>query len=343
MKLAGVDLERIQYIVASYGLSREQISVHPMVMPHSSYHYTIDAAYQQKVEQMFWGEFPGQIREEFWEVMDTAVFDIDGDGRQETCTIGPGPTSGIFSFTLTATEQGKTEYSNVFTGMFHDLSFEQISETEVCLRGLTQSEQRKVHYFNIGVDDSGNITLDGTDSYFTYWAPQNSPSTTEPELTLAISAAIQNRYHPQTEGNLCTQSYCILSRHWGIGNTPVVDVEQKDSVTVCLAVLSEEYSLWADFPENIGGHYTPAYITFAIDDRGGYTLTEYCDDYHKVMEKIPDYAKDGASGKYMNLLVENCDALALDKHRMQQGMISESYGYWKQRYDLAMEIRISSP
>jgi hypothetical protein len=309
-------------------------------MPHSSYLYTIDLAYQQKVEQLFWGDFPGITVEDFGVIIDTMTFDVDGDGKDEVCTIGPGPTSGVYSFTFTATEDGEPEYYNVFTGAFYYLSFEKMPGGAVRLRGVTQGADPEIHYFKIGVDANKNITLSGANQFFMFWDPPSEPEETAPELTLAISAAVQNR-PPETPGNICTESYIIFDRHFSSGTPLMGETEHKNTVTVCLALMHAEYSLLADFPENVINHYIPTYITFDIDDQGNYTLSEYCDDYDKVIKKFPNFAADKVSNydKYIPILQDNCYRLAQEKHHWQQGTVSETYDFWKLRYDFAMEVK----
>ena len=45
---------------------------------------------------------------------DPIDYDIDNDGVIETCTIGFGPTSGLFSLNLTARVNGDVKYSDMF-------------------------------------------------------------------------------------------------------------------------------------------------------------------------------------------------------------------------------------
>ena len=54
-------------------------------------------------------------RDELHARYDCASFDIDGDGETEIVTIGTGPTSGQFSFTVTATDvRGEKKYIEEF-------------------------------------------------------------------------------------------------------------------------------------------------------------------------------------------------------------------------------------
>ncbi len=47
-------------------------------------------------------------------IIDTVEYDIDEDGITEVCTLTVGPTSGLYTFCFKVTENGETEYDNVF-------------------------------------------------------------------------------------------------------------------------------------------------------------------------------------------------------------------------------------
>ena len=68
LELPPLTLAEIRLIVASYDLPREQISIIPITMPHSSYHYPIDDTYQKHVEQLFWSSDDWGLNvSPFWE------------------------------------------------------------------------------------------------------------------------------------------------------------------------------------------------------------------------------------------------------------------------------------
>ena len=48
----------IAYYISNEGISRNEVTVHAIQMPHSSYAYTIDDAYRQKVSNLFWSGIP---------------------------------------------------------------------------------------------------------------------------------------------------------------------------------------------------------------------------------------------------------------------------------------------
>ena len=69
---------------------------------------------------------------------DKVEFDIDSDGTTETCYIGAGYTSGLFTFFVDAVHDGQIEYSNVFSSPFLYMSFVRNSQGELFIRGDRQ-------------------------------------------------------------------------------------------------------------------------------------------------------------------------------------------------------------
>jgi len=143
-------------IVSSYSIPKNEVSIMPIVMPHSSYAYTIDEAYCKSVEQTFWyGDFVNF--EKYNTIIDSAVFDIDGDGNDEECFLRIGPTYGINTTTISAYKNGELEYYNLLWTAPLDMSFEEKSDGTVVLRGEMDGN---VYYADIFVNN-GYIFLSG--------------------------------------------------------------------------------------------------------------------------------------------------------------------------------------
>ncbi len=89
---------------------------------------------------------------------DAKVFDIDGDGVEEECHIGLGPTSGIFTFVLSVYENGNPEYFNVYWTRHCRVGFTE--DEPVRLKGTPHpnDEDQTVHYFDISIEE-GSIIL----------------------------------------------------------------------------------------------------------------------------------------------------------------------------------------
>ena len=180
LDLKGASLEEICAIVASYNLDSNQITVHPFQMPYSSYYYVIDEAYQTSVEQLFWGQYSSVLYSEsiveylktfLGTPIDTAVFDIDNDGKDETCTITFGPTSGLFTFVVAVYEDDQLEYHNIFNSPWGYLSFIEKEDgiVGVCRDGRGQNQGCDI--YDIVVID-GHIQLTLGSEVLPYWGPQ---------------------------------------------------------------------------------------------------------------------------------------------------------------------------
>ena len=109
--------------------------------------------------------------------MHSIIADIDGDGRDEYCSLLPGPTSGLFSFCFSATEVGaeEREYFNTFTTSYLELSFVMDENGTVQLRGESPLDHG-VRFFAVSVQD-GNIVLEDEEGKMAYWGEQgvNAP------------------------------------------------------------------------------------------------------------------------------------------------------------------------
>ena len=176
MDLKAASLQEICIIVASYNLDNSHISIRPIHMLHSSYYYVIDDVYQANVEQLFWGQYGRALESKPTQIpigsaIDTAIFDIDNDGKDEICTISFGPTSGLFTFVVTAYENDQKEYQNIFLSSWGYLFFieKEDGTIGICRDGRSQDQGREI--YDIVVTD-GNIQLVSWDEILEGWGPQ---------------------------------------------------------------------------------------------------------------------------------------------------------------------------
>lgn len=148
-------------ILTYLGVGREDVSVAPYYLYHSSYvpniEYTGAEEYREYLEERFWS---APERLEFDLILDTATFDVDGDGRDEVCSLRHGNTSGIFTFILEAREvgSGETKYKNVFISRTYTLSFYKGEFGETRILAITADTLNTPHLFDISVVD-GNFRL----------------------------------------------------------------------------------------------------------------------------------------------------------------------------------------
>ena len=100
-----------------------------------------------------------------------AVADIDGDGREETCCLGPGPTSGLFTFTFSAAEDGRPEYSTTFVlflDVYPQFSFVETADGKLQVKGITWGDTPQTYLYDIAVQDD-NIVLSENGVPLTRW------------------------------------------------------------------------------------------------------------------------------------------------------------------------------
>ena len=165
--LKPANVNQMRQIVTSYNLSKDRISVIPINHSLSSYYYTVDDAYIERVHNLFWwGAFSanGSLLSP---VLDEVRCDLDGDGNDETVTLLPGPTSGLLTYTIAVSQDSAfvpgepLECSTVFypsggSGWESDFSLEKTEDGRCLLKGLSGKEQKEV-YYNITCSD-GQIT-----------------------------------------------------------------------------------------------------------------------------------------------------------------------------------------
>lgn len=147
----------MRQIVASYGLPRSEVAIVPVRALFSSFYYEIDDAYRAKVEKLFWSDDGSFPESGFNAVIDSAVYDIDGDGKKEICNLGIGPTSGIFTFRFSIS--GETiNCSQVFYTAHCSLAF--VEQPGGRLQVLMEKHMKpsEVHYLDISIRD-GQIIL----------------------------------------------------------------------------------------------------------------------------------------------------------------------------------------
>ena len=172
---APASLEEMRAIVMSYipEITKDAVTVLPLQMPYSSYAYTIDETYTEKLTELFWANSPVNEATSYNYGIDTAVFDIDGDGINEQCTLNHGPTSGLFTFTFLVKENGKPEYFNIFHTQYTNLRFEKNENNIMMLLGESENGTQ---YMSMYIDGE-NIVITSDEQELIYWGEQgvNSP------------------------------------------------------------------------------------------------------------------------------------------------------------------------
>ena len=160
----------MRLILDTYDVTREDITVVPFQHPLSSYITHINLipegeapedtaarrnAYKEKILDMLFG-----YEQYTTPTYDSMQFDVDGDGIIEHCILGFGRTSGVFTFTFSASEvtvgEWEQEYYNVIYSDWYKLSFVKCDDGVVRVQGIDQTEE--IHLFDISIVD-GNVQL----------------------------------------------------------------------------------------------------------------------------------------------------------------------------------------
>ncbi len=145
--MKGVTIEEMRLILSTYYEARdcdiepEQIEVVPFHNPISSYWYEIDETYTGRVRWLLTGipfecddplySAPLDSKVDIGGILNlevSTVCDVDGDGRLETCMLTYGPTSGLFTFTLSVYRNGTAVYRNTFQTAYGYFRFQRMTD-----------------------------------------------------------------------------------------------------------------------------------------------------------------------------------------------------------------------
>lgn len=110
----GTTVEQMKTILSTYDVAPETIEVIPYVNSLSSYSYMIDTLHTAYVTFLIKGGT----------YIDAVQFDIDGDKLPEFCVLSYGPTSGLFTVTLSVCRDGKVLCRNTFNVSYGKLTLE---------------------------------------------------------------------------------------------------------------------------------------------------------------------------------------------------------------------------
>jgi hypothetical protein len=145
--MKGVTIEEMRMILSTYYEARdcniepEQVEVVPFHNPISSYWYEIDEAYTGRLRWLLTGipfecddplySAPLDSKVDIGGILNlevSTVCDVDGDGRLETCMLTYGPTSGLFTFTLSVYRNGTAVYRNTFQTAYGYFRFQRMTD-----------------------------------------------------------------------------------------------------------------------------------------------------------------------------------------------------------------------
>ena len=271
----GATIAEMRGILTTYDIERKDITVQPVINPLSSYYYEIDDTYKTNIEKLFWSTVPYVDSYQYSPIIDTATFDIDGDGKDEQCTLSAGPTSGLFTFVFSVSENGELEYFNIFNSAAMNLHFEKNAEGIMILVGKVGDKTR---YMGMDVSD-GNIVISSDEQDIFYWGEQgiNSPYApkTASKLNKAIANILNEKYSSdKPDGLVHIESYTLLVNEVASGTPLVGNTEHAEEVTVYLIVYHMKYKIH-EMVEEVSGDFVPTAITFLVDENGEYSMKDY--------------------------------------------------------------------
>lgn len=278
---SSASLDEMRAIIADYmvngNVPKSNIVIQAIGMPHSSYAYTIDDEYRRKLNELFWSEIPIVENTKYSPIIDTATFDIDGDGKNEQCSLSYGPTSGLFTFILSVSENGKLEYYNIYNGLAGEMSFE-TTTAGTKLHLIPQGESEPIDY-SFSVKD-GNIVLTANGENVAYWGEQGVNSKYAPkrisDLNTAIAEVLNEKYRAEKpDGLIHIENYYLLANETASGTPLKGNSGHMEIANVYLLVYHMKYSVNGEHLEEHEGDFVPTAITFAIDKNGEYTLEDY--------------------------------------------------------------------
>ena len=115
--------------------------------------------------------------------IDKITDDIDNDGIKEDCILGYGPTSGLFTVTFTAYENGEPEYFNIFNCELRTVAFGWNEKGKAVVRGTVYrfgKDDFDDKEYDILIKD-GNIVLTSGLEKMKYWGEQGTDSPYAPK------------------------------------------------------------------------------------------------------------------------------------------------------------------
>lgn len=110
----------------------------------------------------------------FHHIIDKASFDIDNDGKAEDCYLGHGPTSGLLTYKIYVSENGKGEYFDIFNCGPYLRNFV-VSDGEWKVQGIDAGENPETHLFDIFIRDN-NVVLSEDGKELEYWGEHDIDS-----------------------------------------------------------------------------------------------------------------------------------------------------------------------
>ena len=272
-------LAEMRVIVAHYiitlGVAPENVKLCPVSMPHSSYSYVRDNAYEEALYDLFWLPISATTAAypfyDYLSIIDEAIYDIDGDGIVEHCVLHNGPTSGLYTFTFSVFEDGTLEYFNVFQTQHTTLRFalavmSSKREGQLLLKGEGLNSTCTVTPTIV----DGNIVLQSENQEFLYWGEQglDSPFASQriakPEDGYFDSGPLKTiqgnfrTYYQNTDGTYQYNGYIYKYRLVITGRMPNAVADTTYVYLSNMKDISFEQAMWASgLSSSLEAYFSP--------------------------------------------------------------------------------------
>ena len=168
----GTTIEQMRLIYSTYDAVKNDIDVEvvPFHNPISSYWYEIDKDYTDHVTWLTIGVSDAWID-------DAEIYDVDGDGQLETCSLNQGPTSGLFTVVFTAYRNGTLAYRNTFDMDYGELTFNRSDKGLMIQHVIPWNDGAQIHTeYRISIENGMIVLTDeirgGTVDYWGLDDPQ---------------------------------------------------------------------------------------------------------------------------------------------------------------------------
>lgn len=297
----GATISEMRAILSSYGVGKGNVTVQPVVNPLSEYHYKIDDEYHDSINDLFWSTVSMGEPSTVSNIIDSARFDIDGDGKDENCALTYGPTSGVFTIVFTAIEVGEeeTEYINTFNYPGQTAKFHKTKNGEIKIKCIYNDyengafSQRSV-FLDIEIEN-GNIVLKDGDEAIAYWGEQGVEPSEFLRKQYALDEAVSEvvlrknngKYFIKSTNKIKYSSAKAFEAHEILHR---IKDDEKDTLTVYAVTLYEEFNIKNGKVVSVGSGAAPVEIVFSTKDELKYTVKNY-----RILpkeENIEDYISE---------------------------------------------------
>lgn len=274
--------------------------------------------------------FSSEINSNESSVIDTAVFDIDGDGKAENCVLTYGPTMGLYTVVFTATEIGKdeAEYINTFNIPYTgDTEFYESTDGKLkikCENHIYEKDETEDVFLDIVIENNNIILKNGKET-IEYWGEQGITPADSFKKWSAINSAvseavIKNRVGKYSIDQSKPEKYPLAESFEAhqVMHTVTAKNDNSHTLTVYALTVYEEYNLESGELVNLGGGASPVEIILEVESETSYKLISYreINKPESIEDYLPEDYREFDDGEIMENLAHS---LKLD--------VNAYYGY----------------